>query len=256
MIDIEHLSFRYGKRSPLVLKDVSLRLEDGEIGIILGKNGSGMTTLFQNILGIRRPDSGGIMFDGENLLKMSAPERARRIAYVPQHIHFGALSVFDSILSGRVAGFSWKSGRDDTEIVEKIIEEMSLNDIAFRNAENLSGGEKQKVAIARALARQPKMLVFDEPTGNLDIANEELVIEEAKRIAREKNITILSSIHDFNRALDFGDRFFFLKDGVICAGGKADIVTPGIIRTVFDVDTRIYEIEGRKIILGEKHNES
>lgn len=256
MIDIEHLSFRYGKRSPQVLKDVSLTLGDGEIGIILGKNGSGKTTLFKNILGICRPESGRISFDGEDLLKMTPAERAKRIAYVPQHIHFGALSVFDSILSGRVAGFGWKSGRADAEIVEEIIAEMSLEDLAFRNAENLSGGEKQKVAIARALAQQPQMLIFDEPTGNLDIANEELVIDEAKRIAKGKNITILSSIHDLNRALDFGDRFFFMKEGRICRSGNADIVDSDIIRSVFNVETRILEIEDRKIILGGKHHEN
>ena len=96
MLKINDLSFRYGRRSPPVLKGVSLSLEAGEIGIILGKNGSGKTTLFKNILGINDPDGGSILFEGENLLKMSKKERARRIAYVPQHIHFGALTVFDS----------------------------------------------------------------------------------------------------------------------------------------------------------------
>ena len=155
------------------------------------------------------PDDGSISFDGENLLKISKRERARRIAYVPQHIHFGSLSVYDSILMGRVSYFGLKAGKEDYDVVNEILADMQLESFAYRNAEDLSGGEKQKIAIARALAQDPKMLVFDEPTGNLDIANEELIIEEAKKVAREKNISILSSLHDLNQALYFGDKFFF-----------------------------------------------
>ena len=255
MIEIRNLSFRYGKRSEYVLIDVSMKLEDGKIGIILGKNGAGKTTLFKVILGICKPQSGSIFFDGINLLELNAVQRAKIIAYVPQHIHFGSLSVYDSILTGRVSGFNYKYGKDDETIVEQIIEEMKLEDLAFRNAEELSGGEKQKVAIARALAQQPKMLIFDEPTGNLDLANEELVIEEARRIAREKNIAIISSIHDLNKAMYFGDRFFFLKDGYIRFEGSHDVVTPTAIKEVFDVDTDIVEIGNKKMIIGGKYYE-
>ena len=110
MLNIDKLSFRYSKRSSPVLNDASLELRDGEIGILLGKNGSGKTTLFKNILGINAPDSGSIRFYGEELLKMPRRERARRIAYVPQDIRFGDLSVFNSILMGRVSYF-WIEGR-------------------------------------------------------------------------------------------------------------------------------------------------
>ncbi len=121
--------------------------------------------------------------------------------------------MFDSILMGRVSYFGLRAGKEDYDVVDRIMAEMKLESFADRNAENLSGGERQKVAIARALAQEPKLLVFDEPTGNLDIANEELIIEEAKKVARSRNIAILSSLHDLNQALYFGDRFFFLKDG-------------------------------------------
>ncbi|MCI7808894.1 ABC transporter ATP-binding protein [bacterium] len=250
MLKVENLRFRYGSHGTPVLRGVDLELEQGQIGILLGKNGSGKTTLFKNILGIHSPGGGSIRFDGEDLLKMPRRERARRIAYVPQDIHFGALSVFDSILMGRISYFGLKAGPEDYEAVEKILREMGLEAFAQRNVEELSGGERQKVAIARAMAQEPKLMVFDEPTGNLDIANEQLIMSEAKKLAREKHIGILSSLHDLNQALFFGDRFFFLKDGVVKYAGGPECINEAVIRDVFDVDVRIAQLDGQKIILG------
>lgn len=255
MLKVDDLHFRYSKFSRPVLNGASLELNAGEIGILLGKNGSGKTTLFKNILGIHTSDSGLIQFDGENLTKMPRRERARRIAYVPQDIHFGALSVFDSILMGRVSYFGLKASVDDYVAVEKIISDMGLTSFAHRNVDELSGGERQKIAIARAMAQEPKLMVFDEPTGNLDIANEQLIIEEARKLAKEKNISILSSLHDLNQALYFGDKFFFLKDGIVKYAGGREIVTESVIKDIFDINVRIVEIDKQKVILGGYHNE-
>jgi iron complex transport system ATP-binding protein len=253
MLEIKDLSFRYHRSGPWVLHGVNLELKPGEIGILLGKNGSGKTTLFKNILGINTPDSGTIHFEGEDLLKMSRRERARRIAYVPQDIQFGALSVFDSILMGRISYFGLKASHEDYIAVEKIIADMQLEDFADRNVEELSGGERQKIAIARAMAQEPKLMVFDEPTGNLDIANEHLIIQEAKKLAREKNIGILSSLHDLNQAMHFGDKFFFLRDGVIQYAGGKESLNEDVIRKTFDIDVRVVTLGNEKVILGGKN---
>jgi len=247
MLSIRDLHFSYSKGVP-VLNGANLELEQGQIGILLGKNGSGKTTLFKAILGIHAPTGGQMRLDGENLLKMSRRQRARRIAYVPQDIHFGALSVFDSILMGRVSFFGLKASHADYAAVEKIIEDMGLTPFAHRNVDALSGGERQKIAIARAIAQEPTLMVFDEPTGNLDIANEQLIIQEAKKLAREKNISILSSLHDLNQTLQFGDKFFFLKDGIIKYAGSREIVTPEVIRDVYGAQVKIAQIDGQTVI--------
>ncbi len=249
MLSVENVTFRYSRQGPDVLRGVNLELKPGEIGILLGRNGSGKTTLFQNILGILNPRSGTIRFEGEDLRSLSRAQRARRIAYVPQDIRFGALSVFDSVLMGRVAYFGMKAGREDYLAVERILRDMGLESFAQRNVEELSGGERQKIAVARAMAQEPKLMVFDEPTGNLDIANEQQIIREAKRLAREKHIAILSSLHDLNRAMEFGDRFFFLKDGVVKYTGGKECFREDVLRDIFDIDVKIAQVDGQPVIL-------
>lgn len=254
MLTVENLTFRYSRRAPPVLRGVNMALQDGEIGVLLGKNGSGKTTLFKTLLGICTPLAGAVLFDGQDLLKLSRRERAGMIAYVPQTIQFGALSVFDSVLMGRVSRFGLRAGKADYAVVEQALADMGLDGYAARNVALLSGGERQKVAIARALAQEPRLLVFDEPTGNLDIANEQLIISEAKRLAKSKHISILCSLHDLNQALSLGDRFFFMRDGVIRYAGQAEQFTEAVIRDVFDSHVRIIQHEHETIILGGTYN--
>ncbi|MBO7761390.1 MAG: ABC transporter ATP-binding protein [Clostridia bacterium] len=253
MLTIEGLTFSYKKNAPPVLAGVDLTLHGGEIGILLGKNGSGKTTLFKNLLGLLSPTGGSIRMDGEDLLRMDRRKRARRLAYVPQEIRFGALTVFDSVLLGRISYFGTRPGEEDYLAVERILADMHLEDYAMRSVERLSGGERQKVAIARAMAQEPALLVFDEPTGNLDISNEQLITDEARRLAKERGIAILSSLHDFNQALALGDRFFFLKDGVIAHEGGREAVNEETIRNTFGIDVRVLEIENQKIIIRGEH---
>ena len=249
MLEIKDITFRYSRRAPLILDNINLTLEKGEIGILLGKNGSGKTTLFKNILGIEKPESGSILYDGKDLLRLSRRERAGYIAYVPQDIQFGDLTVYDTVLMGRMAYFGLRAGKEDEKITEEVLNDMGLTELVSRNANELSGGERQKIAIARALVQEPKLLIFDEPTGNLDIANEQLILKEAKKVAKEKGIGILTSLHDLNQALDLGTKFFFIKEGKIVYSGGSEIVTKEVIKEIFNADVEIIEHDGRSIII-------
>ena len=247
MLEIRNLVFGYDRQNP-VLKGVDLELEEGKVGILMGRNGAGKTTLFKIITGVLKPDAGKILFDGRDLLQMSRRERAGIVAYVPQQIDFGALTVYQTVLAGRVSYYNIRPSKADLEVVENVLAEMDLQDVSCRNVQELSGGERQKVAIARALAQQPRVLVFDEPTGNLDIANELLIINEAKKIAHKRDITVFSSIHDLNQAMYFGDRFFFMKDGRIRCSGGPEVFEENIVRDIYGVFAKIVENDGEKFI--------
>lgn len=256
MLKLENLHYRYGRTQPEVLRDVNLSLNRGEIGVLMGRNGSGKTTLLRTILGIYRPTAGTILFQGHSLTDMPAQQRARKIAYVPQEITFGNLSVADTVLTGRIAHFGMRATAEDRAIVQKILQDLELSDFAHRPADCLSGGEKQKVAIARALAAQPELMVFDEPTGNLDLANEQLLMRQCRTLAREKGIAVLCSLHGLNEALELGDRFYFLKDGVIRQEGGTECFTAERIADVFGVSVRIAQIDHKNYVLGGFGDES
>lgn len=255
MLRIENLSFAYDRNAP-VLRGVDMSLEEGQVGILLGRNGAGKTTLFKIMTGILKPDGGRILHNGRDLLQMPRRERAQIVAYVPQQIEFGELTVFQTVLTGRVSFYTVKPSAADLEVVERILSETGLEEVSCRNVAELSGGERQKVAIARALAQQPRVLVFDEPTGNLDIANELLVIREARKIAHEKGIIVISSIHDLNQAMFFGDRFFFMKDGTIRYRGDSGVFDESVIRDVYGVDADVVEVRGDRMIHYYKETEN
>ena len=247
MLEIKGLSFAYETSKP-VLRGVDLSLGDGQVGILLGRNGAGKSTLLKIITGILKPFAGNVLFEGRDLLAMNRRERAALVAYVPQQIEYGDLTVYQTVLTGRVSHYSVKPSKTDLDVVEKVISEMDLSDVSCRSVQELSGGERQKVAIARALAQEPKVLVFDEPTGNLDIANELLIIREARRIAHSRNITVFSSIHDLNQAMVFGDVFFFMKDGLIKYSGSSEVFSSEVIRDVYGVEAALVEDRGDRFV--------
>lgn len=250
MLEIQDLHFRYGGHTPEVLSGVSLSLGHGEIGILLGRNGAGKSTLFKTVLGIERPTSGTVTLNALPLSTMHPRERAKHIAYVPQSPVFGGLTVFDTVLTGRLPYFGLRAGKDDFAITARVLEEMCLADYAQRSADRLSGGEKQKVAIARAIVGDPDLIIFDEPTGNLDLANERLLMKEAKTLAKERGISVLCSLHDLNQALELGDRFYFMKDGRIRYTGGKDCFTEDVIEDIFGVRVKRICMENQIFLTG------
>lgn len=249
LLEVRNLQFQYHRKGTAVLQDVNMTLEAGEIGILLGPNGVGKTTLFRTILGMERLHSGEILLEGNSLAEEKTKKRAMQIAYVPQNIAFGDLTVFDTVMTGRIPFFGWREGPEDVQMVERILSEMGMEQLAQRRANRLSGGEKQKVAIARALVGNPKLIIFDEPTGNLDPANERLLIEETKKLAKERGIGILCSLHGINAALELGDRFYLMRDGSIRYSGGKEILTARTIRDVFGISVELLEWNGRTIVV-------
>ena len=250
MLVVKNLHFAYDRRRP-VLKGVDLALEAGQIGVLLGRNGAGKSTLFKCILGLVK-GQGRIFLDGKDLGAVSRRERARLIGYVPQDITYGDLTVYESVMTGRLATMSAFCSEADRKAVDEVVARMGLEEYREVSVNKLSGGERQKVAIARALVGDPKLLVFDEPTGNLDIANERLLLSLAKEIARERGIAVLVAIHNLHFAFEAGDVFYMMKDGVIRYHGGEEIINETTLKDVFGVTARIVETEGKKGIIYEE----
>ena len=154
------------------------------------------------------------------------------------------------MLAGRVRRFGVQPGAADRTAAEAALADMDLTALAERNVQTLSGGERQKVAIARALAQEPKLLVFDEPTGNLDVANEQRILRQARRLARTRGMTVLCTLHDLNQAMAYGDRLFLMRDGQVRYAGNGDILTPETVWDIFGARVRAAEIDGQKILIG------
>lgn len=248
MLEINHLSYAYRKKENEVLKDLSLTLPEGEIGVLLGPNGAGKSTLLKVMGGIYKPESGSIYYQGEDISSLKEKERARRIAYVPQNISLSSLSVYDSVLLGRLPYLGFKASKEDEKIVQNVLEELDLSSFALRNADDLSGGERQKVLIARALVQEASLLLLDEPTSALDISNQVQILSLIKKLVKEKHLTALFALHDINLALKIGDRFYFLTDGRISLEGGKEIITEENIETVYSVKVKILEEDGEKAL--------
>ncbi len=255
MIEVRNLSFAYTKKGKKVLQDVSFALQSGKIGILLGPNGVGKSTLIRCILGLVKPQEGQVLINGADIASMKSSQRAMAMAYVPQKVSFAPLTVYDSVMLGRLPFFGLSPKKKDHEAVVEALEELGLSELMSRNVLELSGGEQQIVAIARAYVQGASVLVFDEPTSNLDISNRRLVLSRIKKL-KEKGYTILLSMHDLNDALELGEQFFFMKENRILTSGDVSVFTSENIASVFGVEGRIETIHGTKIFIpGGNKNE-
>ena len=251
MMQIKNLSFRY-KGCPEVLKDVSFEMEPGKFLAILGNNGVGKSTLLKCFNHILKPDAGQVLLDGKNLLKSSTREVAKQVAFVSQSVPNTQMTVHDVVMLGRRPYMKWGFTEQDHNIVHDAMHRLDVEDMRGRFLSQLSGGEKQKVMLARALAQQPKVLLLDEPTSALDIQNQYQVLKMVRDICHKDGIIAAVVIHDLNLALRFCDRFLLLKDGQVYRYGDRSILDSQALKEVYGVEAKVVEIEGRHIVLVEE----
>ena len=248
MMEIKNLSYRY-KGSPDVIRDVSFAVEPGKFLAILGNNGVGKSTLLKCLNHILRPDAGQVLLDGENLLALSTREVAKKVAFVSQSVPNTQMTVHDVVMLGRRPYMKWGFTEADHAIVHDAMHRLEVEDMRGRFLNTLSGGEKQKVMLARALAQQPKVLLLDEPTSALDVQNQYQVLRLVRDICHKDNMIAVVVIHDLNLALRFCDRFLLMKNGRVYRHGDRSILDSIALREVYGVDAKIVEIEGRHMVL-------
>jgi iron complex transport system ATP-binding protein len=235
-----NLTIGYSDR--VVGRGLDLSLKQGEVLALLGPNGGGKTTLLKTLLGILRPLAGESQIDGRSLQAYSIRDRARRIAYVPQvHNPTFAFTVETVVLMGRTAHgglFSRPSARD-REIAESALNEFGIAHLKERPYTMISGGERQLVLLARALAQEPQFIVLDEPTASLDFGNQGKVMREIRALASTGH-GVLFTTHDPNHALRAADRAFLLRSGErVAEGAVRDVLTRAQLEALYGapVDT-------------------
>lgn len=246
-LHVAGISFAYNSHA--VLKNIDFMLKEGQILCLLGINGAGKSTLLKCINRLLKPWDGAVFIGQEDILSMTRNDIAKEIGYVPQKNPESTLNVFDVILLGRKPHLKWTARKQDYEIVEQIIHDMGLDNLAMRPVNRLSGGEAQKVVIARALAQSPSILLLDEPTSNLDLKNQLEIMGMVRDIVRTRGLSAVVAIHDLNIALRFADVLLFLKRHQVYAMSDKTGLTADTIREVYGVDVMLNDAGGHKVVV-------
>jgi len=240
-VKLDGIAVKYGKYK--ALDDVSFEVNPGEVVSIVGPNGSGKSTIIKSIAQILRPASGRIYIDGRDLSTIDLPEIAKLIGYVPQNFHYLFYSnVMETVLLGRKPHIKWKVSQKDLDIVQRALENMGITGMAGKFMDELSGGEKQKVYIARTLAQEPQLYLLDEPTSNLDLKHQIEVLEITKRLTKEQGVSMIVALHDLNLALRYSDKVAMMQKGRLYAFGKPeDVLSVQNINSVYGVEAAVVE---------------
>jgi iron complex transport system ATP-binding protein len=247
ILNVDGVAFTY--RSSPVIRDITFSLRPHQVLAILGPNGVGKTTLLKCMNAILRPKTGSVLVEGTDLLTADRMAIARKVGYVPQRCEVGRMTAFDAILLGRRPHIRWDVTEADLRIVEAAVRMLRLEDLSLRYIDEMSGGELQKVSIARALVQEPRVLLLDEPTSSLDLKNQLEILEIVRRVTTDHDVAAVMTMHDLNMALRYADRFILLKDGVIHAAGGPDVVTPEIIEAVYGVPVTLERYNGFSVVV-------
>jgi len=247
ILTVQGIRFDYPGRP--VLDEVSFAVEKGEVLAILGTNGTGKTTLLKCLNRILTPAAGTVLIKDEPISVFSRNALAQKMGYVEQQRNGSRATVFNTVLLGRKPYIRWDIAQNDMAIAAQALETLGLEAYALRYLDELSGGELQKVVIARALAQEPEILLMDEPTNSLDLRNQLEVLNLIRQISRERGIAAVVAMHDLNLALRFADRFILLKDKTIYAAGGSEVMTPENIEAVYAVPVTIAVHNGSRVVI-------
>lgn len=251
MLSICGLSFGY--KGNFVLRTVKTDFNNGQVTGIVGPNGAGKTSLLKCIARIVGHFEGSILIDGNDTGGMKRHELARRLSYVPQSAgNRFPVSVFDTVLMGRRPHMTWKPSGRDLKKVTETLKEMGLEALAMRDVDQISGGQMQKVLLARAVCQEADYLLLDEPTSSLDLRHQLEVMEMITSLVREKNVGAVMAMHDLNLASRFSDKIVMLDQGrVFCEGKPFDVITTENIRAVYGVNAAVIRNKGYPYVLPE-----
>jgi len=241
MLKIHDLVIHYG--DSIVVDHVSLNVQPGEVVALIGPNGAGKTSLVRGISGVTDLTSGRVTFEEQDLISLKPPERARIMAVVPQ-VSFvgGAYSVEQVVMMGRTAHMSWlgKPNEEDLRQVENSMEVTKTKSLAKRRIAELSGGEQQRVMLARALAQYTPLLVLDEPTNHLDLQHQGIILSLVKEQSRERQLAVLMVLHDLNLVSLFADKAALLVDSSLFAmGTPSEVLTEGIMENAYQTELEV-----------------
>jgi len=244
--EIKDLGFSYPQSEKRVLSGLSLAVSEGDILSILGRNGAGKSTLLGCMLGLLKPQSGMVLLDGRDIGRMSEREIAAVAGYVPQnHAPSFGFSVLDFVMMGcapRIGLFS-KPGKRERQDAEAAIRELGIEAIAEKPYTEISGGERQKATIARAIVSRPRVVLFDEPTAHLDYGSQLLVLRIIKALS-QKGYSVVITTHNPDHALLLGGKAALLDDsGALITGKAAEVVTREHLSRVYQADVRLEYIE-------------
>lgn len=243
MLKVENVYSGYDKKE--VLKGISFEMGQGELLCILGANGCGKSTLLKNILGILKTMKGAITLDGKNVFKMEEKALAQLIAYIPQaHVPPFPYTVEDVVLMGRTPHLNKMAmpSSEDASIAQEALCQLGIAHIAKKSYMELSGGQRQMVVIARAIAQEPRLLVMDEPTASLDYGNQYVVLEKIMSL-KKRGMSILMVTHSPEHALYCAERTLIMKEGnIIALGPSLTVVNESNMKAIYNTDIRVVTV--------------
>lgn len=248
MIEVKGLNYSYSKAFR-VLQQINFDAEEGQCIAVLGNNGAGKSTMVKCLNRILQPQDGAVIINGRNVQNLKRQAIAQDMAYVSQQNESSQFTVYDAVLLGRKPYIKLNPTDADHEITKNVLKRMGLDAFSIRYLDELSGGELQKVMLARALAQQPRVLMLDEPTSNLDLKNQYEVLRIIRDIAIEDHICVIIVIHDLNLALRYCDRFLFIKDCSVYSLGGVNTVNSDIIRDVYGMNVAVENVHGYQTVV-------